>query len=65
MVEWAIKAAELGSLDAICGIASGYRIMDNLQDYAKLLFPWLLRAAEEGHRDSMYEISSAMKIELA
>src|SRR3954466_12315908 len=55
MVSWAIKAAELGTLDPVKSIASHYRF-GILCDYGTLLFPWLLKAAESGHRDSMWPV---------
>ena len=56
MVSWAIKAAELGTLDPVKSIAS-YYISEILDDYGTLLFPWLLKAAESGHNDSMWLVS--------
>src|SRR5438270_13730800 len=54
MVSWAIKAAELGTLDPVKSIASHYKYrVKDLEDYASLLFPWLLKATESGHDDSM------------
>src|SRR5947209_3853877 len=52
MVSWAIKAAELGTLDPVKSIASYYKLKD-LRDDGTLLFPWLLKAAESGHNDSI------------
>src|SRR5205823_3014273 len=52
MVSWAIKAAELGTLDSVKSIASHFKYKPP-SDYASLLFPWLVKAAESGHRDSM------------
>src|SRR2546421_3982715 len=56
MVSWAIKAAELGTLDPVKSIASHYNQVKALEDYASLLFPWLLKAAESGHRASMWRV---------
>src|SRR5256885_801918 len=55
MVSWAIKAAELGTLDAVKSIASHYiDDLHALEDYGTLLFPWFLKAAESGHNDSIW-----------
>jgi len=56
MIAWAVKAAELGTLDPVKSIAS-YYISEILDDYGTLLFPWLLKAAESGHNDSMWLVS--------
>src|SRR3954447_1548663 len=53
MISWAIKAGELGTLDPVKSIASNIKYKP-LPDYASLLFPWLLKAAESGHKDSMW-----------
>src|SRR5437764_10128886 len=53
MVSWAIKAAKLGTLDPVKSIASHLKNKPP-PDYASLLFPWLLKAAESGHKDSMW-----------
>src|SRR3954469_16579571 len=58
MVSWAIVAAGLGSLDPIKSIASHYKDnVEDLRDLATVLFPWLLKAAESGHHDSMTVIT--------
>src|SRR5437588_1515396 len=55
MVSWAIKAAKLGTLDPVKSIASHYKDdVEDLRDYGTLLFPWLLKAAESGHKDSIW-----------
>src|SRR3954452_23113148 len=53
MVSWTITAAELGTLDPVKSIASHFKFKA-LPDYASLLFPWFLKAAESGHNDSMW-----------
>jgi len=55
MIEWAIKAAERGNLDAVRAIAANYHIFI-LPDNRTLLFSHLLRAAEAGHRASMLQV---------
>src|SRR4051794_5180463 len=63
MLSWAIKAAELGDLDPVKDTAALYKYyMDDLADYGALLFPWLLKAAESGHKDSMWQISDCYKL---
>src|SRR5947208_16941028 len=58
MINWAIRAAVCGSLNAIKAIASHHGITRPLsdQDLARL-FPWFLEAAKNGHRDSMLLVS--------
>src|SRR3954447_20597661 len=51
MVYWALKAAELGSLEGVMAIASTFD-EDMLPGDPALLFPWLLKAAEAGHETS-------------
>src|SRR5947209_2117160 len=63
MLSWAIKAAELGDLDLVKDTASLYKYyMDDLGDYGALLFPWLLKAAVSGHKDSMWQTSDCYKL---
>src|SRR3954454_20380415 len=66
MVSWAIVAAGLGSLDPVKSIASHYK--DNVEDlraFATVLFPWLLKAAESGHHDSMSVIMDCYSLGIA
>ena len=56
MIAWAVKAAELGNLDAVKAIAGNYDIVDDLPGNRTLLFPHFLEAAKAGHRDSMLQI---------
>src|SRR5947209_234276 len=63
MLSWAIKAAELGDLYPIKDTAALYKYyIDDLGDYGALLFPWLLKAAESGHKDSMWQTSDCYKL---
>ena len=66
MLSWAIKAAELGDSDPVKDTASLYKYyMDDLGDYGALLFPWLLKAAVSGHKDSMWQPATVTSWELA
>ena len=55
MIEWAVKAAEHGNLDAVKAIAANYHICD-LPSNRTLLFPHFLEAAKAGHRESMSQV---------
>src|SRR3954453_17750806 len=52
VIKWAVKAAELGNLEAIKMTAERYEASD-----MSILFPWLLKAAESGHRASQLRVS--------
>src|SRR5947209_12148346 len=57
MITSAVKAAEGGYLDAVKRIAEQYDIND-LPENRTILFNWLLKAAKEGHGDSMVKIAA-------
>src|SRR5438270_11665657 len=57
MITSAVKAAEGGRLDAVKRIAEQYDIND-LPENRTVLFNWLLKAANEGHGDSMVKIAA-------
>src|SRR5438270_7283819 len=57
MITSAVKAAEGGHLDAVKRIAEQYDIND-LPENRTVLFNWLLKAANEGHGDSMVKIAA-------
>ena len=55
-MEWCIKAASAGSLDAMLNLADKkYEILD-LPVEPSVAFPWYLKAAEAGHYEAQWQV---------
>src|SRR4051794_36947569 len=56
MLEWCIRAAELGSLDAMINLALQFEFDDINRDQTQV-FSWFLDAAEDGHRIAQEKVA--------
>ena len=54
MIEWLITAADHGSLDAMLSLASCCQFKE-IPRPPEIVFSWMLKAAEAGHKKSVFK----------